>query len=124
MYSRIKYEIKIYENCSFNSIDKMQVVQNKLLKLVSGKDKMTPTDECYKCMNILKVENTYEWNALPFVNDIMTRKHAYIFWTIFSKKAKAYNVRRKDHMVVPFIKLVWERKSCSGDGCFNVEWFT
>ena len=99
MYSRIKYEIKIYENCSFNSVDKIQVVQNKLLKLVLGKDKMTPTDECYKCMNILKVDDTYEWYVLSFVNDIMARKHALYLLN---------NIVEKGKMLTMFVvKIIW-----------------
>ena len=44
-------------------------MQNKILKLLSRKHKMTPTDEIHESINLLKVSDICECNVLTFVND-------------------------------------------------------
>ena len=44
IYSRIKYGIEVYGRCSAQNTDKVQVMQNKLSKLLLRKHIMTPTD--------------------------------------------------------------------------------
>ena len=48
IYSRMKYGIEVYWNCSAKNINKIQVTQNKLLKLILYKDRRTPTDVIHK----------------------------------------------------------------------------
>ena len=48
IYSRIKFGIEVYGRCSAQKTNKVQVMQNKLLKLLLRKHRMTPTDEIHK----------------------------------------------------------------------------
>ena len=54
---RMKYSIRIYFHCSAQNANKLQVMQNKLLKLLSRKHGITPNDEIHNCLNILKVHD-------------------------------------------------------------------
>ena len=55
IYSRISYGIEVYGNCSQQNIQKIQTIQNKLLKLLLSKDRMTSTNELHKHMNIQRI---------------------------------------------------------------------
>ena len=73
IYSRMKYGIEVNGNCSDKNINTIQVTQNKLLKLILHNDRITPTDEIHKIMNILKVKNICEsMNAIYFHLSIMS----------------------------------------------------
>ena len=54
VFSRIKYGIEIYGNCSDRNVNKIQIMQNKLLKLLLQMDRLTPTNILHKNLNILK----------------------------------------------------------------------
>ena len=44
MYSYISYGFEVYGSCSDTSLDKLQVIQNKLLKLLLRLDHYTSTN--------------------------------------------------------------------------------
>ena len=105
IYSRIKYGIEVYGNCCAKNINTIQVTQNKLLKLILHKDRRTPTDEINKTMNILKVKDIYECNVLH-LSIISWWKCALVHLNyIFKKRQNNDDVRRKNQLVVPVVRL-------------------
>ena len=116
LYSRIKYGIEVYGNCSANNIKTIQVTQNKLLKLISHNDRRTPTDEIHKTMNILKVKDIYECNLLSFVNKIMMKMCPSSFELYFQKRQNNYDVRRKNQLVVLVVRLCLGEKAARVTG--------
>ena len=66
---------------------------------------MTPTDGIHKRMNILKVKDIYECNVLLFVNNIMMKICPRSFELYFQKIHNNYDVRRKNQLVVPLVRL-------------------
>ena len=55
-------------------MNKLQVMQNKLLKLLFRKYRMSPTDEIHKSMNLPKVSDIYVCNVLTLVNDVIMKR--------------------------------------------------
>ena len=114
IYSRIKYGIEVYGRCSAQNTNKIQVMQNKLLKLLLRKHRMTPTDEIHKNMNLLKVSDIYECNVLTFVNDIMMKRCPNSMQQYYQKRRNVYDVRVKNQLIVPPVRI------CVGDRAVRV----
>ena len=55
IYSRILYGIEVYSSCSETHINRLQVIQNKLLKLILKLDRLTATNILHKEINLLEV---------------------------------------------------------------------
>ena len=79
----MKYGIEIYGNCSEMSVNEIQSMQNKLLKLLPQLDRLTPTNILHKNLNISKMTDLYKCSILSFVNDMQISKCPTIF-VIFS----------------------------------------
>ena len=67
VYSRIQYGIEIYGTCQKGLIDKIQILQNKLLKTLYKLPYVTDTNKLHTRLNILKVKDIYKINVLKFV---------------------------------------------------------
>ena len=48
IYSRIQYGIEVYSSCSETHINRLQVMQNKLIKLILKLDRLTATNILHK----------------------------------------------------------------------------
>ena len=83
VFSRIKYDIEIYGNCSERNVNKIQTMQNKLLKLLLQLDILTATNILHKNLNILKINDLYKCSIMSFVNDTQVGKYPKIFEKYF-----------------------------------------
>ena len=83
IHSRIKYGIEIYGSADENRLNKIQTLQNKLMKLLTRRDFLYSTDRLHAERNILKVKDIYETSLLHFTyncinnNSIPNFKHFY-----------------------------------------------
>ena len=71
IYSRIQYGIEVFSNCSETHTNRLQVIQNKLLKLILKLDRLTATNLLHKEINVFKVTHIGESSVLGFVNKIV-----------------------------------------------------
>ena len=69
IYSRIKYGITVYGNDGSYKLNKIQVLQNQLLKVLLKKDYRSPTNELHKSMDILKMNDIAEQEIVTFVHN-------------------------------------------------------
>ena len=67
IYSRIKYGICAYGFAKKENMDKVQILQNKLLKVILEKDRRTPTNELHKTLDILQVKDIFLQEISTFV---------------------------------------------------------
>ena len=79
----------------------IQVMQNKLMKLLLNIDKLTPTDTLHQTLNMLKVSDIYQVNILSFVNDIVSGRWPNVFQDYFELKQNTYDLRTKGQIIVP-----------------------
>ena len=114
VFSRLKYDIEIYGNCSERNINTLQTMHNKLLKLLLHLDRLTPTNRLYKHLYILKISDLYKCKVLSFVNETQLGKCPEIFENYFEKNTKKpkkkrtrsnYDLRQKGQLVIPTDRL-------------------
>ena len=101
IYSRIKYGIEVYGHCSATNLNKIQILQNKLMKMLLNMDRLTPTNTLHHNLNILKVQDVFNCNLVNFVNDILIKRCPDVFFEYFVLKQNTYDLRTKGQVVVP-----------------------
>ena len=99
IYSRIKYGIEVYSSCSETHINRLQVMQNKLLKLILKIDRLTATNILHKEINVLKVTHIGESSVLGFVNKVVCGQCPEMFLSYYKIKINAYDVRTKGQLL-------------------------
>ena len=93
IYSRIKYGLEIYGSCSNNLLNKVQIIQNKLLKMLLRLEIRTSTNELHKTLKLLKVQDIYNVNILNFVNNCINGNCPDPYKTYFVTRESGYNIR-------------------------------
>ena len=79
IYSRINYGIEVYGSCADEHLSKLQVMQNKLLKLLLKLDYRTSTNLLHFHMSLLKIADIHTVNILSFVNECRAGRNPDIF---------------------------------------------
>ena len=67
IYSRIKYGICAYGFAKKENMNKVQILQNKLLKVLLDKEWRTPTIELHNTLDILQVNDLFFQEIATFV---------------------------------------------------------
>ena len=93
IYSRIKYGIELYGSSSASNMNKVQVIQNKLLKMVLKLDRLMPTNDLHKNIKILKIDDIHTCNTLGLVNEMVGDRCPAIFRNYFEIKENSYDLR-------------------------------
>ena len=93
IYSRIKYGITAYGLGSKDNLDKIQVLQNKLLKVILEKSWRHPTDELHTKVNILKVKDIFYQEISSFVNKYLRGALPLVFTDYFQFVNHSYGTR-------------------------------
>ena len=101
IFSRIKYGIEIYGSTSISNVNRLLVMQNKLLKLILKLDKFTSTNVLHRNMKILKISDVHVCNTLGVVNEMGSNRCPEIFKNYFKIKTNHYDLRTKKQMVIP-----------------------
>ncbi len=68
VYSRIQYRIEVYGHTSSQNIKRLQIVQNRTLKILFNRDFYEPTHMLHSELSILKVSDICLNNTLLFVH--------------------------------------------------------
>ena len=94
IYSRIIYGKEVYGACSYTLSNKIQTIQNKLLKFFLNLDPRHPTDILHANLKILKVSDMYVINILNFVKkNYVSGKCPQIFQNYYVQQLHRYEVR-------------------------------
>ena len=116
IYSRISYGIEVYGNCTVKTLQKIQVLQNKLLKLILRKDSRTPTNDLHQELHLLKVKDIQKMKILCFVNNCLLGSCAPSFNNYFVERDNVYNFRRS-HLLAPRTRTELGSLSIKVQGC-------
>ena len=100
MFTRIKYGIEVYGTCSDTLVKKVQVMQNRLLKILFGYNYRHGTNEFHLDLGFLKVKDVYQLNVLNFVHDCLSGNIIDSFIQYFQTKSELQypNTRNKDNI--------------------------
>jgi hypothetical protein len=99
IYSKISYGMEIMSNLSTTLFKKLQILQNKLLKLILHKDRMTPTNVLHKELHLLKVADIQKVKLLCFVNSCLNRNCPINFINYYQVREHIYNLRNEQLII-------------------------
>ena len=103
IYSKIKYGIEIYGSASKTRLQKLQTLQNKLLRVLCNKDRMYNTNELYTELNLLEVHDIFKVSILSFVHNCVNGKPIAIFQNYYQTREDihSHNTRNKTYLQIP-----------------------
>ena len=93
VHSKIKYGIEVYGNCTNEALQKIQIIQNKLLKLLLNVDRMTPTKLIHSRLQILTIKDIQNSNIISFVNSCIQQRCPSQFNSYFTSRTSVYPIR-------------------------------
>ena len=113
IYSKIQYGLISYGLTTAKNIKKIQILQNKLLKVLTNQNFRTPTNELHKSLDILKVKDILTQGVLCFVHNFVNNKLPTIFDNYFKKFTDVHNLntRNKDNFIIPKHRTVLGSKT-------------
>ena len=65
--SKLNYGIELFGSANANLLHKLQVKQNRALKILFNKDYYTPTTKLHLDLKVLKVSDAYKYSISKFV---------------------------------------------------------
>ena len=118
IHSRIKYGIELYGSADTNKIDKVQTIQNKLMKILLKKHPRYSTNALHVELNIIKVKHIHELAVLDFVyrckNGPMIPNFSNYYTSRFD--IHQHNTRNNRNFNIPNINTEIGRKSMKYKG--------
>ena len=95
IYSRIKYGITTFGFTDDNKIQRMQVLQNKLLKVLQAKNYRYSTNRLHNELEIIKVEDIAKLDAVTFIHNYFNNKLPPIFNNYFTLVRDTHNLNTR-----------------------------
>ena len=59
-YSRLKYEISVWDTANKTSLNVPKMIKNKSLTIITSSDIYTPVSELHRTFEFLNIDNIYE----------------------------------------------------------------
>ena len=69
IFPHIKYGIETFGASPSDKVKQIQIIQNKLMKIMLWKNCLTPTNALHKETNILQEKDLYSWYIALYVRD-------------------------------------------------------
>ena len=92
-------------------MNKIQILQKKLMKMLLKLDRRTSTNYLHEMLNICKVNDIYVCSLLNFVNDVLCGRCPDVFKNYFEFRRNVYDVRRKGQVKIPAARLPFGDKA-------------
>ena len=108
VYSRLKYGSIITGQTSQSNLDKIQILQNKLLKVLSCKRYRFPTHKLHEELSILMFEDTVKQETLSFMYNYIHGNLPKVFKNYFQHRfelTKMITELRKRRFIIPINKF-------------------
>ena len=96
IYSRIKYGIAVYGQAKATKLSKIQILQNQLLKVLSGKKYRYPTDKLHDEFNLLKVSDITKQETLTFVFNFFMDDLPSVFKNYYETFSNNHNINTRN----------------------------
>ena len=119
IYSRIKYGLAVYGTANVGIIDKVQVLQNQLLKVLTEKPYRYSTNKLHNELKLLKVEDLYKQEILTFVHNFKNNKLPSVFDSYFTSFSNIHNIDtryRNTNFILPMVSSNLGSTSISFEG--------
>ena len=96
IYSHVKYGLSIYGFTNKKNLDKLQKVQNQLLKVLTKKKYRYSTNMLHNDLNILKVNDIKTLEILTFVHNFFSNKLPSAFDNYFTTFADLHSINTRN----------------------------
>lgn len=112
IYSRIAYGIEIYGKTTNSNLHKLQVIQNKSLKILLNQHPRTSTNFIHRQTNILKVKHIHDYVVVNFVHKQINGKLPVIYNNYFipNNHVHHHNTRHNTNLFYPLISTTHGHK--------------
>ena len=112
VYSRIAYGIEVYGSCNTTLLAKVQVMQNKLLKIVYNKDRRYSTNTLHHELKLLQVKDIHELLLLKFIHTVLNGNPVKRFEAYFIKRRQThdYETRQADYIETAKCKSTYGKR--------------
>ena len=115
-HSRMKYGIEVFGDCTNEYLQKLQVIQNKLQKLLLNFDRRTSTNELHHQLSLLKVVDIHNIKVFSFVNECRSGRCPTLFSNYYHVREGGYDLRQKDRLHVPMARTDISQSRCKNKG--------
>ena len=113
VYSRIIYGIVLYGACRNSLLNKVQVLQNKLLKVLYNLPFRTDTNELHSNLKILKVKDIYKYQVEQFVYESINKTCIPQFHNYYKYTRSVHNVNTRQKNRLYRAKVKTKYGECS-----------
>ena len=104
IYSRIQYGIEAYGSCAKETLSKLQITQNILLKLLLKWDLLTPTVLVHQRLSILKIDDVHIAKVLSFVNKCRSCRVPEMFVNYYKIRETGLNLPNRSSLDIPWAR--------------------
>ena len=112
IYSRIKYGLAVYGLAGSTKLNRIQFLQNQLLKVLSCKKFRFSTDKLHNEFDLLKVQDMVNQEILTFVHNYLSNSLPSAFNNYYETLASIHGVNtrhgsdlsKKRHRTIPNVK--------------------
>ena len=104
IYSRIKYGLIVYGFTSKKNINKLQSLQNQLLKVLTFKKRRHSTNEIHNDLRILKVTDLFFQEKVSFVYNYVNNQLPPTFPNYYTEFAQIHNIQtrnKNNNFIIP-----------------------
>ena len=99
IHSKIKYGITLYGTACKAFLNKIQVLQNRTIKILFNLDHYTPTKYLLKCSKLLSVKDLYQLTIAQFVHRNMVKTLPTLFKDYFQTSIHSERTTRQTHLL-------------------------
>ena len=97
VYSRIRYGIEVWGMASGANISRVQILQNRLLKVLSRKPYRYSTDKLHNDHNILKIHDIFTQEIASFLHNYRNGKLPEVFDEYFRTFADIHDINTRNN---------------------------
>ncbi len=123
IYSRVQYGIDVYGQACIGQLKKVQVMQNRTIKVLYNLDRLTPTNNLHMDLSILIVKDIFKLQVTKFVYKQTGNCLPSIFIKYLTTNAQVHRCRTRqvDRLHVPISRTTHGVKSIkvTGVNVFN-----
>ena len=96
----MNYGIELYGSASSNTLSKLQVKQNQLLKVLFKKEWRYSTDSLHRESKLLKISDLYELRILTFVRKCLRKETIPMFHNYYQYQRTIHNYETRDDLTI------------------------
>ena len=118
--SKIAFSLETYGLAAKKYLSKLQILQNRILRILYFKDRRYPTNALHKELNFLKINDLYELKILKFMHNIYhnDKNVPEVFQNYFHTNESRHNyaTRQSKNYEIPKTQRKWGEKMLLNKG--------